>query len=86
MKDRSYILKAGFGITIVNLTVITLFIFLSFEKYTYMDLLFQAGFGVVSAFFASVLTIGLLPFFETGLGILTDGKAIAIIQPKPAIT
>ena len=54
-KDRSYFLKAGFGITIVNLTVITLFIFLSFEKYTYMDLLFQGAFGVVSAFLASGL-------------------------------
>lgn len=81
-KDRSYFLKAGFGITIVNLTVITLFIFLSFEKYTYMDLLFQGAFGVVSAFLASVLTIGLLPFFETGLGILTDGKLLQLSNPN----
>src|SRR5690606_25881659 len=37
---------------------------------------------VASAFLSAVLTIGLLPFFETGLGILSDIKLLQLSSPN----
>lgn len=82
VKDRLAILKSGIGITIVNVLTVLLFLFLSFEKYSLTDFLYQATFGFVSAFLSAVLTIGLLPFFETGLGILSDIKLLQLSSPN----
>ncbi|MBD1222833.1 HD family phosphohydrolase [Virgibacillus halodenitrificans] len=82
VKDRLAILKAGVGITVINIITILLFLFLSFEKYAISDIFIQTSFGVISAFLSAVLTIGLLPFFETGLGILTDIKLLQLASPN----
>lgn len=80
--DRSAIVKAGLGMTLVNILTILIFILFSFEKYSLKDLLLQSSFGVVAAFLSVVLTIGLLPFFESGLGILTDSRLITLANPN----
>lgn len=82
IKDRLAILKAGIGVTVVNMITALLFLFLSFEKYSISDFLIQSGFGAASAFLSAVLTIGLLPFFETGLGILSDIKLLSLASPN----
>nr|WP_239984572.1 HDIG domain-containing metalloprotein [Lentibacillus sediminis] len=82
MKDRLALVKAGFGIMTVNVLTVLLFLFLSFEQYDLMDLFIYAGFGIVSAFLSVVFTIGLLPFFETGLGILSDSKLLQLSSPN----
>ncbi|WP_246202528.1 HD family phosphohydrolase [Virgibacillus doumboii] len=82
VKDRLAILKSGIGMTIVNITAVLLFLFLSFEKYTLSEILLHSGFGIISAFLSAVLTIGLLPFFETGLGILSDIKLLSLASPN----
>lgn len=82
VKDRLAILRAGMGITIVNVCTVVLFLFLSFEKYSLMDFFTHSLYGFISAFFAVVLTIGLLPFFETGLGILSDIKLLQLSSPN----
>ncbi|WP_153464607.1 MULTISPECIES: HD family phosphohydrolase [Sediminibacillus] len=82
LKDRIAILKAGIGITLVHILTVLLFLFLSFEKYAIADMLTFSGYGVVAAFLSSVLTIGLLPFFETGLGILSDTKLLTLSNPN----
>ncbi|WP_053219131.1 HD family phosphohydrolase [Virgibacillus senegalensis] len=82
LKDRIAILKAGIGITLVHILTVLLFLFLSFEKYAMADVLNFSGYGIVSAFLSSVLTIGLLPFFETGLGILSDTKLLTLSNPN----
>ncbi|MFC4022758.1 HD family phosphohydrolase [Oceanobacillus longus] len=82
MKDRLAILKSGIGIAIVNMLTVLLFLFLSFEKYSWFDLFIHSSFGLVSAFMATVLTIGLLPFFETLLGILSDVKLLQLSNPN----
>ncbi|MGJ9457002.1 HD family phosphohydrolase [Oceanobacillus sp. CF4.6] len=82
MKDRLAILKGGIGIAIVNMLTVLLFLFLSFEKYSWFDLFIHSSFGLVSAFLATVLTIGLLPFFETVLGILSDIKLLQLSNPN----
>ncbi|WP_099158542.1 HD family phosphohydrolase [Virgibacillus ndiopensis] len=78
VKDRLAIVKAGIGMAVVNIFTVLLFLFLSFEKYSLSDLIYQSGFGFASAILSAVLTIGLLPFFETGLGILSDIKLLSL--------
>lgn len=82
VKDRLAILRAGLGIILVNILTVLLFLFLSFEKYTLIDFVLNSSYGLVSAFLAAVLTIGLLPFFETGLGILSDTKLLQLSSPN----
>nr|WP_044476962.1 HDIG domain-containing metalloprotein [Oceanobacillus massiliensis] len=82
MKDRLAILKGGIAIAIVNMVTVLLFVFLSFEKYSWIDLFIQSSFGLLSAFLAVVLTIGLLPLFETVLGILSDIKLLQLSNPN----
>ena len=82
VKDRFAILKAGFGMMVVNIIAVLLFLFLSFEKYAIADIFFLSGFGIASAFLSAVLTIGLLPFFETSLGILSDIKLLQLSSPN----
>src|SRR5690625_191678 len=82
LKDRLAVIKAGFGMSVINIMSLLLFIFLSFEQYTFIDILIQSGMGITSAFLSTVLTIGLLPFLETGLGILTDIKLLQLSSPN----
>lgn len=82
VKDRLTIMKSGIGMSIVNIVTVLLFLFLSFEKYSIKDLFLQSGFGVLSAFLSAVLAIGLLPFFETSLGILSDIKLLQLSSPN----
>src|SRR5699024_4954581 len=82
LKDRLAVIKAGIGMSAINVMTVLLFIFLSFEKYTLADLFIQSGMGIASAFLSAVLTVGLLPFFETALGILTDMKLLQLASPN----
>ncbi|MBM7569628.1 HD family phosphohydrolase [Aquibacillus albus] len=82
VKDRTAILKAGLGITVINILTVLIFLLLSFEKYSIYESFLLVGFGITSAFLASVLTIGMLPFFEAGLGILSDTKLLTLSSPN----
>ncbi|ALX48117.1 HD family phosphohydrolase [Lentibacillus amyloliquefaciens] len=80
--DRLAVLKAGIGMSVMNVLAILTFLFLSIEKYSLSDIFMQSGYGVIAAFLSTVLTFGLLPFFETGLGILSDYKLLALAKPN----
>lgn len=82
IKDRATIIKAAFGMAIINIMTISMYILLSFEKFEVVTLLIHSAFGIGAAILSAVLTIGLLPFFETGLGILSDGKLLALANPN----
>lgn len=82
IKDRVTIMKAAFGMAIVNVMTIAMYILLSFEKFEAITLTIHVAFGIGAAILSAVLTIGLLPFFETGLGILSDGKLLALANPN----
>ncbi|SFA70382.1 hypothetical protein SAMN04488072_101120 [Lentibacillus halodurans] len=82
IKDRMAILKAGMGMAVINVVTVLVFLFLSIEKYALADLFLQSGYGVIAAFLSAVLTVGLLPFFETGLGILSDYKLLSLAKPN----
>lgn len=82
IKDRSAILKASIGTAVVNLLTVLLFIFLSYEKYDLFDSFIFSGYGIAAALIACVLTIGILPFFESELGILSDTKLLTLASPN----
>jgi hypothetical protein len=82
LQDRLAVLKAGIGITAVNVLTVLLFLFLSYEKYSIIDFLIYPMYGAISAFLAAVLTLGFIPFFEAGLGILSDMKLLQLASPN----
>lgn len=82
VRDRVIIVKVAFGMALINIMMIFMFIFFSFEKFALKSLLIHSSYGVGAAILAAILTIGLLPFFETGLGILSDSKLLALANPN----
>jgi len=82
VKDRLVIVKSGIGMIVVNILTVLLFVFLSFEKYSWLNLLILVSFAVVAAFLSAVLTLGLLPFFETSLGMISDIKLLSLANPN----
>lgn len=82
VEDRLAIVRAGLGMAVVNVLIVFAFIFLSFEKQSLISMVSQSSFGIASALFSAILTLGLLPFFETSLGILTDIKLLSLSNPN----
>jgi len=82
VKDRTALLKTALITALVNVLTLAVFIFLSFEKFHPFDTLIHTSFAIGAAIFSTILTIGLLPFFETTFGILSDGKLLALANPN----
>jgi len=82
MRDRVVIIKVAFSMAIINVMMILMFIFLSIEKFDLKQLIIHSSFGVGAAILAAILTVGLLPFLETGLGILSDNKLLSLANPN----
>src|SRR5690625_4429947 len=82
LKDRVSIIKTAFGMAIINMLTIIMFLLLSFIQYDLVQAIIHSSYGIVAAILSAVLTIGLLPFFETGLGILSDHKLLALANPN----
>ncbi|AIC94063.1 HD family phosphohydrolase [Shouchella lehensis] len=76
------ILKAGFFVLCANsLTVLSILLMKSiYLNWVELSFYFLAAF--LAAFVASVLTIGLLPFIETGFGILSTARLIELSSPN----
>ncbi|MFC0522569.1 HD family phosphohydrolase [Pontibacillus salicampi] len=82
VQDRLQILKTGFGVTVVNIVLVVLLVLLSYEPTTLSSFALLLLFGGIAAFLSSVLTYGLLPFFEAGLGMLTDTRLLILANPN----
>lgn len=82
MTSRKELFGATLGMMIVNILVIFMFNVLSVEKLNIKDLLLQMGYGASAAILSIILTIGILPFFETGLGILSSNKLLTLANPN----
>src|SRR5699024_9694991 len=82
VRDRVIIVKVAFGMALINIMMIFMFIFFSFEKFALKSILIHSSYGVGTVILAAILTIGLLPFFKTVLGILSDSKLIALANPN----
>jgi len=80
--QRSKILQAGLFVSLVNLFVIIALVLLRNSQYSGLEY----GINLLVAFFSgissAVLTIGLLPFFEAGFGVLSTMKLIELSNPN----
>ncbi|HLO11925.1 MAG TPA: HD family phosphohydrolase [Pseudoneobacillus sp.] len=79
---RSKILKAGLFVSLVNLVVILSLMFLQNGQLSGLDYGFYVVVALVSGIASSVLTIGLLPFFEASFGILSTMRLIELSNPN----
>lgn len=79
---RSKILQTGLFVSIVNIVVITSILFIQNGIYSSLEIGSYFLMAVVSGVASSVLSIGLLPFFESGFGILSSMKLIELSNPN----
>ncbi len=79
---RGKILQAGLFISLVNIIISASILLLNNGNYTQLEIGSYFIMAVVSGIIAAVLTIGLLPFFEAGFGILSTMKLIELSNPN----
>ncbi|OIJ16145.1 hypothetical protein BKP35_03985 [Anaerobacillus arseniciselenatis] len=78
----SRILQAGLFVAVINIMTIVALLMLRNVQYGWLEIGSHIGFAFLSGFLAAVLTLGLLPFFEAGFGILSTMKLIELSNPN----
>ncbi|WP_100398303.1 HD family phosphohydrolase [Bacillus sp. FJAT-44742] len=76
------ILQAGLFVSLINIITITALHMMKGGFGSWFDYGTVISFAFISGFFAAVLTLGLMPFFETGFGILSRTKLIELSSPN----
>lgn len=79
---RTNILKAGLYVAVINVLVLFSIVFLRNGQYSMQEYGAVGVIALISGVLSSVLTIGLLPFFEAGFGILSTMKLIELSNPN----
>lgn len=79
---RGKILQAGLFVSLVNIVIIAAMLLLKNGTYTELEIGSYIIMAVVSGIIAAVLSIGLLPFFEAGFGILSTMRLIELSNPN----
>ncbi|MCQ6273638.1 HD family phosphohydrolase [Bacillus sp. V3B] len=79
---RSNIFKAGLFVAVVNVLVIFSLVFLRNAQYDLTEYGITIMIALMSGILSAVLTIGLLPFFEAGFGILSTMRLIELSNPN----
>ncbi|MCU9613917.1 HD family phosphohydrolase [Caldibacillus lycopersici] len=79
---RSKIFQAGLFVSLINMVIIAALLFIPNSQFTYLQYIYYFVFGIGSGLASAVLTIGLLPFFEAGFGILSTMKLIELSNPN----
>ncbi len=78
----SRILLAGLFVSSINVIAVISLLFMKTVQGDWFEIGMHVGFAFLSGFIAAVLTIGLLPFFEAGFGILSTTKLIELSNPN----
>lgn len=80
---KSKVLIAGLLMSLINMAFVFSLIFIMDGHYTKMEYLYYLLCGLIgSGVGSAVLTMGLLPFFEAGFGILSSMKLIELSNPN----
>jgi putative nucleotidyltransferase with HDIG domain len=79
---RSKILKAGLFISFINVFVLLTLFLLMKGNFSLSDLGFYVILAVGSGIISAILTLGLMPFFEAGFGMLSTMKLIELANPN----
>lgn len=82
MEKRSHLLKACGIVLVSNFLFIAFYLLMSQSNYDLLELLFYAIAGITSAVLSGALTMGLLPFFESALGLLSTMRLIELSNPN----
>lgn len=82
MEKRSHLLKACGIVLVINILFISFYLLMSQSDYELLELLFYAIAGIASAVLSGALTMGLLPFFESALGLLSTMRLIELSNPN----
>ncbi|WP_077214015.1 HD family phosphohydrolase [Bacillus dakarensis] len=80
--QRAKILQAGVFISFVNLVVIFSLVLMKNGQYNALEYSFHFLAAFISGITSAVLTMGLLPFFEAGFGILSTMRLIELSNPN----
>lgn len=78
----SRILLAGLFVSSINVVAVIALLFMKSVPSDWFEIGMHVGFAFLSGFIAAVLTIGLVPFFEAGFGILSTTKLIELSSPN----
>ncbi len=78
----SRILRAGLFVSAINIVAVIALLFMKSVQSGWFEIGMHVGFAFLSGFVAAVLTIGLLPFFEAGFGILSTSRLIELSSPN----
>ena len=79
---RSKIFMGGLFVAVVNVIVIFSLAFIRNEQYDFKEIGVTIIIALMSGILSAVLTIGLLPFFEAGFGILSSMSLIELSNPN----
>lgn len=79
---RSKILKAGLYVSLVNMVLITALFMIKNGQFTSLEIGAYLSFAFLSGFISAVLTLGLIPVFEAGFGILSTIKLMELSSPN----
>ncbi|MFT8320501.1 MAG: HD family phosphohydrolase [Bacillus sp. (in: firmicutes)] len=80
--QRSNILQAGLFVSCVNMIALLSMLYLQNGQYDAKEYGFYILTAFISGISSAVLTIGLLPFFEAGFGIISSMKLIELSNPN----
>ncbi|OCS94597.1 HD family phosphohydrolase [Caryophanon latum] len=81
-EKTSHVLKACALVSTMNALYIFFYIIMTQTTYTVEELVFYASAALVSGMLSGMLTLGLLPFFESGFGILSTMRLIELSNPN----
>ncbi|WP_198546689.1 HD family phosphohydrolase [Alteribacter populi] len=76
------ILQAGLFVASLNIVVIIGIMMLKNAQFSLFEAGLSIGFAAASGILAAVLTLGIMPFFEAGFGILSTTKLIELSSPN----
>ncbi|WP_342511283.1 HDIG domain-containing metalloprotein [Sporosarcina sp. FSL K6-1522] len=79
---RSSILRTSIGVSVSNILFIGFYLLMTQSSYELPELTFYLIAAITSGILSGALTIGLMPFFESVFGLLSDMRLIELSNPN----
>jgi hypothetical protein len=79
---RSSILRTSLSVSVSNMLFIAFYLLMTQSSYDLQELAFYLIAAITSGILSGALTIGLMPFFESAFGLLSDMRLIELSNPN----